>query len=110
MNLDIGPALVALAPLSVEDCHRAADLETEGVVWTLFGVAVEDGTIADGCTYGDVDSPLARNLCDRTVTKDVTPTLVPFCQVEPCLIKEDVLVWVSQLKDPVQKLTITVLY
>ncbi len=27
------PALVALAPLPVEECYRAADLEIEGVVW-----------------------------------------------------------------------------
>ncbi len=57
------------------------------VVWTQFGMAVEDATIADGCAYGGFASPLARNLCDRTVTKDVAPSFAPFCQVEPCLIK-----------------------
>ncbi len=38
--------------------------------------------------------PLWPGTCDRTVTKDVASSFGPFCQVEPCLINEDVLMWV----------------
>ncbi len=46
----IGPALVALAPLLVEECYRAADLEIEGVVPCCMD-PVWQRTIADGCIW-----------------------------------------------------------
>ena len=69
-------------------------------------MVVEEATIADGCTKGDVASPPARNLYYGTVTNEVASPFAPFCQVEPFLVNEDVLLWVShgiQLKDSLQK-------
>lgn len=48
----------------------------------------------------DVACSPARNLCDGTLNKDVVPLFASFCEIEPFLVYDDVLAWVSHVIQP----------